>query len=241
MHRDLQMTLTLLAAATLGGIGGCVGPDGVGTLEARSLGEEPLALPGQYVAAFYLHNPDSETSFLLSDVPLESLIEGAMTPPTPHTPPTGQILHLELLWLPKPGATPMDRSATNVSIRYVIMSEGEIGLYGGAGFAAPRGKPGKRRLRMTLRDASLTLLDSSEGFRDVLGPTMLTGTFTAVHDPRRCRQLHYAISQIVTNALGRSRFVSAIRSQESGVRSQGSERSVEGPAVADARRMIGGS
>ncbi len=68
---------------------------------------------------------------------------------------------------------------------------------------------------MTLRDASLTLLDSTEGFRDVLGPTKLTGTFTAVHDPRRCRQLHYAISQIVTNALGRSRFVSGIRHQPS--------------------------
>ncbi len=182
-----------------------MGPDGVGTMEARSLGEEPVALPGDYVEAFYLHDPDSETSFMLSDVPLESLIEGTTTP---LTPPTGQILHLELLWLPKPGATPMDRSATNVSIRYVVMSGGEIGIYGGAGFAAPRGKPGKRRLRMTLRDASLTLLDSTEGFRDVLGPTKLTGTFTAVHDPRRCRQLHYAISQIVTNALGRSRFVS---------------------------------
>ncbi len=191
-----------------------MGPDGVGTMEARSLGEEPVALPGDYVEAFYLHDPDSETSFMLSDVPLESLIEGTTTP---LTPPTGQILHLELLWLPKPGATPMDRSATNVSIRYVVMSGGEIGIYGGAGFAAPRGKPGKRRLRMTLRDASLTLLDSTEGFRDVLGPTKLTGTFTAVHDPRRCRQLHYAISQIVTNALGRSRFVSAISHQPSAI------------------------
>ena len=197
-----------------------MGPDGVGTMEARSLGEEPVALPGDYVEAFYLHDPDSETSFMLSDVPLESLIEGTTTP---LTPPTGQILHLELLWLPKPGATPMDRSATNVSIRYVVMSGGEIGIYGGAGFAAPRGKPGKRRLRMTLRDASLTLLDSTEGFRDVLGPTKLTGTFTAVHDPRRCRQLHYAISQIVTNALGRSRFVSAISHQPSAISHQRGE------------------
>ena len=61
--------------------------------------------------------------------------------------------------------------------------------------------------QVSLRDASLTLLDSSDGFRDLLGPTQLTGTFTAVHDPRRCRQLHYAISQLVTDALGRSRFV----------------------------------
>ncbi len=119
----------------------------------------------------------------------------------------GQVLHIELLWEPKPGATPMDSSATNASIRHIVIAGGEVGVYGGAGFASPRGKPGKPRLTISLRDASLTLLEASAGFTDLLSPARLTGRFTAVHDPRKSRELHYAVSQIVTNALGRSRFV----------------------------------
>ena len=67
MYRDLQMSLTLLAAAALGVIGGCVGPDGAGTMEARSLGEEPLA------QVDYVSVADSETLNELVDVETNAL------------------------------------------------------------------------------------------------------------------------------------------------------------------------
>ncbi len=194
----ILIILIILIMAVVVVITGCAAPPG-GSVQARSLGDRPVVLHSRFVAAFYTHDPTAETSFFLSDVPLEALRAGEVT--------EGQVLHVELLWEPKPGATPMDSSATNASIRHIVIAGGEVGVYGGAGFASPRGKPGKPRLTISLRDASLTLLEASAGFTDLLSPARLTGRFTAVLDPRKSRELHYAVSQIVTNALGRSRFV----------------------------------
>jgi len=82
-----------------------------------------------------------------------------------------------------------------------------MGIYGGAGFAIPKGEPGKGSMSLTLRDASMTLLDSTSGFVDLLSPARLTGKITAGLDERRSRQMAYAVNQLVTNALGYTRLV----------------------------------
>ena len=118
-------------------------------------------------------------------------------------------MHLELLWVPRAGATPMDSSATNVTIRHIVMSGGEVGVYGGAGFAIPGSDPGAARLRISVRDTTLRLLDSTDGFKDPLSPTRVVGSFTAKLDPVKSLKLRHAMSQLVTNALGRSTYVRA--------------------------------
>ncbi len=158
-------------------------------------------LVGRYVTAFYADHESTETSFFLSDVPLTQILSGQVS--------EGLVVHLDLLWVPQPGITSMDSQATNASIRYIVIANGEVGVYGGAGFALPLGQVGQNSLTISLRDASLTLLDSTEGFRDLLSPARLWGTFTATRDERRARQIHHAVSQIVSNALGRTRFVRA--------------------------------
>ena len=80
-------------------------------------------------------------------------------------------------------------------------------MYGGAGFALPAGTAGASTMSLELRDASLTLLDSTDGFIDLLSPARLTGRVTAHLSEKRARQLRYAVSQLVTDALGRSSFV----------------------------------
>ncbi len=169
------------------------------TLRAESLGEDPVYLNCDYAHAVYARLGSTETSFFLTDIPLEDLMEGNVT--------TGMVVHLDLLWQPSAGHTPMDRSATNISVRYIVFADGEVGIYGGAGFAMPRGKLGKGAMSLTLRDASLTLLDSTDGFVDLLSPARLTGTVTASLDEKRTRQTSYALNQIVTNALGYTRLV----------------------------------
>jgi hypothetical protein len=101
----------------------------------------------------------------------------------------------------------MDASATNAIIRHVVISSGEVGVYGGAGFALPKGDPGDDTLKVSLRDATVRLLEATDGFADPLSPARVTGAFSAEHDPKLARKVHRAISQLVTNALGRSRFV----------------------------------
>ena len=195
-HRFVLMSLLLLSLI------GCSGGGGpVGQLRAISLGDSPVELGATYITAVYSHDPSGDTSFFLSDVPMKQLLKGNVT--------QGQIMHIELLWVPKAGATPMDSSATNASIRHIIISDGEVGVYGGAGFAMPRGKPGAETLTVALRDATMRLLESTDGFADLLSPAQITGTFTAELDAKTARKVHRAVSQLVTNALGRSRFVDA--------------------------------
>jgi hypothetical protein len=170
-----------------------------GSLRVETLSDPPAVLTADYVSIVYLDDPDGEVSFLLTDVPAQDLLRGDIE--------QAQVMHLQLLWEPKPGATPMDVTATNATIRHVIIADGEVGVYGGAGFALPSGKPGRGRLKIALRDATIHLLEATDGFNDPLTPARMTGNFVAEDDPQLARKVHRAISQIVTTSLGRTRFV----------------------------------
>ena len=181
-------------------LGGCHGSGrGGGDLTVRSLGDDPVQLDSSFDRAFYAHDRLAESSFLLSDVSPDDLSSGDVE--------FAQVLHVGLLWQPEPGKTPMDQSATNVSLRYVVVARGEVGIYGGGGFALFSGTLGKDAISMTIRDSSLRLIDSTDGFHDALGAARITGSFHAVLDPDRARQVRFGISQLVTDALGRSRMV----------------------------------
>jgi hypothetical protein len=173
--------------------------DSPGSIESMSLDNEPVLLQGEFTHGYYTINPSGSSSLVLADAPLEQWKRGEVR--------DGQALHVQLLWQPKPGSTPLDESATNISISHVIVSSGEIGVYAGGGFAIPRGEPGDDRLSLALRDASIELSDSTDGFVDLLSPARMTGSVTATLDDSAALALRYAISQLVTDALGRSRMV----------------------------------
>jgi hypothetical protein len=195
MNRRLPVSGLMSLAA----LAGCSAGGPSGTLLAESLGTSPVVLPREYVTAFYAVRNATETSFFLADVTLEEILSGTVN--------RGNVVHIDLLWVPKAGSTPMDSSATNVSIRYVVFADGEVGVYGGAGFALPDGRAGAATMGLELRDASLTLLDATDGFVDLLSPARLTGRVAARLNEKRTQQMQYAVSQMVTNALGHSRFV----------------------------------
>jgi hypothetical protein len=177
--------------------GGC--RTDAGALRAESLGDDPARFTSRFQTACFAYSPGAETSFLLTDLSDEELLDGSIR--------NGQVLHLSLLWEPKPGATPMDSSATNVVVHYVILSNGELGIYEGGGFAVLSGSPRAGRVSLTMRDASIRLLEATEGFVDRLSPARMTGRFAASRDDERAHLIRLATSQIVTNALGRTRFV----------------------------------
>lgn len=184
----------------LGGLtAGCAGHGSAGAMRVQSLGEHPAVLTGNYVAAFYSVGTNGDPSFMLSDIPVADVVSGHST----H----GQILHIELLWVPQPGRTPMDPSATNTTIRLLVISNGEVGMYGGAGFALPEGRMDAKTITLTLRDASMQLLESTAGFIDLLSPAQMTGSFSATRDDQKVREMSNAASQLVTNALGKTRYV----------------------------------
>jgi len=180
---------------------GCAGHGSAGAMRIQSLGDRPAVLAGDYTTAYFSREADEEASFMLADMPAAGVLKGTVG--------NGQLLHIDLLWLPKPGRTPIDPSATNATIRLVVISNGEMGLYGGAGFAMPDGSLEGKKVSLTLRDASVQLLESTPGFVDLLSPAQMTGSFSAQHNDQKSRDLKNAASQVVTDALGKTRYVLA--------------------------------
>jgi hypothetical protein len=105
--------------------------------------------------------------------------------------------------------TPLDPTATNLVTRVVVVSEGEVGLYGGAAFARPSGEPGSEEMELVVEGGTLSLLSKTKGFHDLLSPVGLTGTFVARHAPDDAGRWRRALAQFVTNALGTSTWVDA--------------------------------
>jgi len=92
---------------------------------------------------------------------------------------SGTLVHVHLFLDPKPGKTPIEPTAASASIRYAIISAGQIGIYDGAGFMLPGEKPGKDSISGSFNAAPLRLTRATDGFSDPLTPARLTMSFDA--------------------------------------------------------------
>jgi hypothetical protein len=191
-----RLTVIVLAGAF---ITGCTTITPAGPLRTQSTAGEPVMLLIDEREAIYESRNQPESSFIVSTVPIQHLINGTIE--------NGQVVHLELLWEPMGGATPLSPTATNISIRHVVFAEGEVGVYAGAGFAVPDGDIGDGTVSMRVRSGTLRLAESTQGFVDRLGEAEMVGSFKASHAPGTTSAARFALSQLVTDALGKSIFV----------------------------------
>ena len=168
------------------------------TLTSRTA--NPVRLTTSFAHGAYTVDP-AKTSVILSTIPLERLADRDFD--------RAEVVHVEFLWKPRAGRTPVSADATNLSIRYVVMVDEQIGIYGGGGFGWPRGKPGDAGFGVTISGSNLALLDSTDGFRDLLTPARLAGQVDAPPDETTAIRLRDVVSQIVTDGLGRTRWVDA--------------------------------
>lgn len=196
--RAKRCAASAIALCGIAVLGGCRFTDRPMTL--ASLDAKPVMMPLEFRESVYIVGT-SETSMLFSDVPLETLVK--------NPPATGSVLHAQVLWAPKPGYTPVDPTATNVTLRWIVFSNGEVGVYGGAGFCWPRGTLGKGPLAVDIEASTLSLIASTSGFVDLASPAQVTGTFRADFVPERAIRLRQLVSQRVTDALGRPYWVDA--------------------------------
>lgn len=172
-----------------------------GQVEVRSLGSNPVVLTAASRSGMYSFDAGAESTFMLTDLTVDELLGDAEI--------TGSLMHVELLWTPRPGATPMDSTATNLAIRFVVLAAGEVGGYEGGGFGLVGGTPGDDVVSINLRDTNLVLTDATPGFNDLLTPARITGSFSATRDERATHRLDVAASQLLTNRLGRPKRVMA--------------------------------
>ena len=175
-----------------------ISPSGLVTVTSRTA--KPVQLTGSFGFGAYTVDP-SKVSIILSTVPLETLASGDFE--------EAQVVHVEMLWKPRAGRTPVSAESTNLSIRYVVLVDDQVGLYGGGGFGWPRGTPGKTGFGLNISGSNLALLESTDGFRDLLTPARLSGLIGAPLDETVAIRMRDAVSQIVTDRLGSPRWVDA--------------------------------
>jgi hypothetical protein len=190
----------LCASAAALATAGCGTVGEVGTVELTCLGGTARTLRPVLGTGTYAQEA-AQSSFILSDVDFSQLESG--------TPVYGYVLHINLLWVPKAGRTAVDPTATNTSIRLVVIAGSELGVYGGGGFAWPDGELGEPEFTLELVGSNMSLIACTPGFQDLMSPASLTGTLTATLDDAATRRMRRSASQYVTNATRSVRWVKA--------------------------------
>ena len=169
-------------------------------LTTSGLTDNPVKVTTTPGEAWYAIEP-AQVSYYASDIPLDKLAAGGKI--------SGQVVNIEVIWEPRPGMTPLEPTTTNASIRLVVFAEGEVGVYGGGGFAWLRGKPEDGDMGLLLTGSNLSLIARTKGFVDLLTPAEMLGTVQGRMDEAKANALRRAASQAVTNALGSVRWVQA--------------------------------
>src|SRR5690606_15374046 len=129
----------------------------------------------------------------LTDLPFERLVD----PATDLRAQTGNLIHIHLFLMPVAGRTPIDSTAFNFTVRHVVLTGGQAGMYSGGGFILPAAEPGAPRFSGSVRDATVRLLRADSGFTDRLGVSTLSGSISVQHDEERARAMAGRIQGLI--------------------------------------------
>ncbi len=192
MRRTGKLVGALALAATLVGATGCAAG---GRLSLRSAKGPEKEITGRFTDALYAIGDRNQVNILLI----------AGDPEAPE-----QVVHIRQFWTPVAGSTPIDRGATNASVRYVVFRGEEAGVYAGAGFLFPADEPGGQSLGFELRQANLRLRDATDSFERSIRLAVASGDVTARLAPgeiqQRLRTVHKRMREVLGYpALVRSR------------------------------------
>lgn len=177
----------LLAAV---GLGGCTRQ--ALTLESIS-GHTTLEVV--YPTRALAGEDQSTADFYLTDLPPE-----LWRPDADLSGVSGTLVHLHLFLPPAAGRAPMGENASNLNIRYVVLSRGEVGVYAGGGFLYLRGEPLGKSAGGHFSAASMRLVRATANFRDILGPAHLSGSFDAARQAEAAQVLAAKLVQVMEMA-----------------------------------------
>ncbi len=182
MHRFLFTILVFLPACTNGG-----GIAQHSSVTVQSMGRNNSTLYADCSTIVCDAGFANEGEIWMTDIPIEELAKGNV--------PNGQIIQLQVLWAPVAGKTPLASTSTNLVIKQIIISDGEVGVYGGGGYCWPTGSP-NRGLKLDIEQATIAIQQQSPGFFDLLTPATMTGAVTSRPDKVIAHQIATAARRI---------------------------------------------
>ena len=204
MSGAVRLLCTLVCVAVLGGCGGAGGAT-LGLLSPRGLtvtGQDGLRIDGELRPPARLTSRFPEAVYGYADSNTATFVLVSRDRDAADARPE-QAAVLRMFWRPRAGRTPIERTATNATLQYLVFPPGgEAGVYTGAGFIMPDGEPGDDRLGVEVQDAYVQLRDAGPRFLDLLGRAELDGSFTARRDDARARALLRELETQAAEALG---------------------------------------
>jgi hypothetical protein len=165
-----------------------------GELNVKSISDRDVTLRGGFESGIYTVADQNTATIILYDGP-------------PQNP--SQAVTIRMFWSPHAGRTPIDPTATNATIQYVIFGEAgkEIGIYSGAGHLYPNSTVGSDLFTGSVWQSTLRIADKTDGFNDTIGLARLEGKFTVSRDDVNLNTALHTLNQQVRERLGRARMV----------------------------------
>ncbi|HLO40069.1 MAG TPA: hypothetical protein VK176_03535 [Phycisphaerales bacterium] len=181
---------SLMACASLV-LPGCSYFSGEGPLTTQSVDADFDLLLEPGIRAYRSTDPNTADIYL-TDLPRELCQPGASLGEA-----SGQLLHIHLFISPEAGETPIESTACSVSIRLVVISRGQVGVYGGGGFLYPDSDLGDEDFEGSIRRGTLKYMNGTPGFADRLGPSELSGDIEAPKDEAAVRILAARLDELL--------------------------------------------
>ena len=195
----LTLTASIFLLSTLQGCNAIRGGGGSGgSSTIRSDANENIFKASFDTKAYTFHDDNTADIYLtdLSDEELTSFF----TSGNDWSQISGTLVQVHLFLDPKPGKTPIEHTAATATIRYAIITQGQIGIYDGAGFMLPGQKPGKKTISGTIRWAPLRLTRSTPGFIDLFDAAKINLEFSAKLNESTAPELHARLDALAAKA-----------------------------------------
>jgi hypothetical protein len=190
--RSITACLLALCALPLGSCGTMGLSGGSGQLTSVEHGS---TLGASFTTSVYKGTDPNVVDFYLTDLPETLWTKGGDVSTL-----SGTILHVHMFLQPRAGHTPIATTANSATVRWLVLSEGRVGLYGGGGFFTRSGDVGEDSLAGTLSGATLRLTHQGPGFADTLGPSILSISVDATQDPATADALARAMSSLLASS-----------------------------------------
>jgi hypothetical protein len=110
---------------------------------------------------------------------------------------SGHIIHIHMFIVPKAGKTPIAFTAANTTITHLILADGALGVYRGAGFLLPKGRPGGPSFGGKMSKATLRPISATSGFADLLSWNEARGSINSLRDDEAARALDARIAALL--------------------------------------------
>ena len=187
-------TFVVLASlsATLAGCSGWGLSGGSGKLTSVESG---AALGTTFSTRVYRGTEKNVADIFLTDLPESVWTQGGDVSDL-----AGSIVHIRMFISPQAGSTPIASTANTATVRWLVLSKGRVGVYGGGGFFANSEEVGEKELSGRLSGASLRLVQGGPGFADRLGPSLLSMSVQSVQDEPRAIAISRAMESIMESS-----------------------------------------